>query len=631
MQLFQLSAVSANGDKILYVAIGQLPGSPSSEPLPSSNFAAREASGWVDSTTLAPHPELSWAKESGAVAMTPDLASSIWLNALQSEEQPVNELGLYRTAPNGEYSMLAEYEVEGRFVGASVDLQHAVFTAEKHLLPADADRIEGRSIYEVAGSTLRLVDVDDDGSLLSGCGSLAGEANSISSDGRRIFFTTTPCNGPSQVYMRSDGTHTTDISAPQCVLAGCDTTQGAFFAGATAGGSSAFVITGQRLTDGDTDSSDDLYRYDAASGMLTLVSQGSAGAEVVPAREEVHVSEDGSRVYFRGAEAGEVGLENLYMADAGEQHLVSPRAGSHVEISTNGRYALFSTQAPLVEGDTDEYEDIYRYDAERGTATQISAGPAGSNGPFDNSVIPSPATREALTSHPFRAMSEDGSIVFFDSLERLVPEDRNDVRDVYEWSNGRLGLISSGAGELGSTYVTSTPDGRTALFETADTLLPRDRDGGDVDYYAARIGGGFAEPQSAASCGDSCGPTPPGRLARPAPASARAPGKAIRLEQIDAVIRRRIAASGWIALLAEVPRAGRLLVKARAWVGGREQSVASTSARADEAGPVRFRMRLSKAARRSLAGGRDLRVEMVLHLVPSGLVRRVVLQLRAQS
>jgi hypothetical protein len=41
-------------------------------------------------------------------------------------------------------------------------------------------------------------------------------------------------------------------------------------------------------------------------------------------------------------------------------------------------------------------------------------------------------------------MSDDGSYVFFDTDDALVPQDTNGTQDVYEWEDGHVYLISGG-------------------------------------------------------------------------------------------------------------------------------------------------------------------------------------------
>ena len=646
--LYNVRALSADGDHLSYMTLGPLPGAPAGAPVPSVNMARRGGSGWSDQPVGAPYPLLGAPSQyysgrfyPGPLALSPDLETSIWTNYLPlGPGESEHEVGLFRREPDSAFTLLAEVGESGRFIGASEDMRRVFFTSEQHPLAGDATRTEGQSIYEIDGTALHLVDIDDEGALLSDCGSrLLTDRNgaaidgAISTDGERIFFSTRPgCSGPAQVYLRQSGASTTEISASQCDLPDCGPEADTSFVGATPSGSSAFLVTTQRLTDEDTNSYADLYRYDAASGKLSLISSPPGGVGLAVGSQPVQVSTDGSRVYFyaspqSGPEAGSG--EHLYLADPSGLHVVGP-AGSEVQVSADGRYALLATYAALTSNDTDGRADLYRYDAESGTLTPVSVeGPAGGNGPFD--VLTRPEYyAETASSQPYRSMSEDGSRIFFSTTERLVPQDHNEATDVYEWANGSLGLISSGEGDRPSVYLGATPDGRSVLFRTTDTLLPSDRDGGEMDFYEARIGGGFPEAAAVEGCGGPCPATPQAKVDRAVPASAKAEPGTIELRQLGPAQRRQIVASGWITLLAEVPKAGRLSAEARAEVGHHAETVAATDINVSKAGPLQLRMRLSQAARDRLAAGKNLRVHLSLRLYGLPSTRTVSFGLRGK-
>jgi hypothetical protein len=110
-----------------------------------------------------------------------------------------------------------------------------------------------------------------------------------------------------------------------------------------------------------------------------------------------------------------------------------------------------------------------------------------------------------------RALLDNGQ-AFFDSRDRLVPEDTNDKVDVYRWGDGQLDLVSSGKGSGDAKFTDVTPDGRSAFFFTGERLVGQDVDS-TYDVYVARIGGGLSAqnpPQPDAPCfGEGClGPTP---------------------------------------------------------------------------------------------------------------------------
>ncbi len=166
----------------------------------------------------------------------------------------------------------------------------------------------------------------------------------------------------------------------------------------TAGPDGRFLVfaTYAQLAAGDTDSAQDVYRYDAVTGALQRVSTGEDGfdangnndrfeasippghwgGEGVRSQYEMDnraVSEDGSRIVFESAEplspAAVNGLVNVYEwyeapgSSEGGVSLVS--SGSDLEpdedavISPTGRDVFFVTSQGLATQDTDGSADIY--------------------------------------------------------------------------------------------------------------------------------------------------------------------------------------------------------------------------------------------------------------------------------
>jgi len=119
-------------------------------------------------------------------------------------------------------------------------------------------------------------------------------------------------------------------------------------------------------------------------------------------------------------------------------------------------------------------------------------------------------------------MTADGSEIFFQSPDPLVPQDLNSdtppaglfgflgTADVYEWENGNVSLISDGRSP-GSFLGSTTPSGNDVTFGTSGQLVPQDLDGFS-DIYDARVNGGIPVPESPTPCqGDGCKspPSPP--------------------------------------------------------------------------------------------------------------------------
>jgi hypothetical protein len=93
-------------------------------------------------------------------------------------------------------------------------------------------------------------------------------------------------------------------------------------------------------------------------------------------------------------------------------------------------------------------------------------------------------------------MSDDGSYVFFDTADALVPQDSNGTLDVYEWEvqgtggcespQGYVHLISSGEDPAPSFFLGVSVDGSNVFFGTHARLVPQDTDT-NGDLYDARI------------------------------------------------------------------------------------------------------------------------------------------------
>jgi hypothetical protein len=618
-----LEATSPGGDRVAYTASGAFTSS-AFGTLDTYNIAERQAGGWVTTKPLeypVPFYAVSFARsDEGVVRFSSDLTSSIWVNNLTPAEGPgaTEERGLFASKPDGTYALLANMGGAPFFNGAGVagvseDVKRVVFAGGGHLLPADAARTAGTSIYEANDGALSLLDVADGGALISDCGSVPA---AVRDDARRVFFRANPACGPSaRVYLRA-AEHTTEISTSQCTSS-CGPEADVALAAATASGSQAFLTTAERLTDEDGDSESDIYRYDVATGKLTLLYQRSPGSTATVA--VVRPSADGSRVYLltEGQLQPGQGSEesNLYLIDAGGLRFVAPVArngsisaldGSNFVVSDDGRYALFPSPAQLAGGDADESVDLYRYDAADHTSVRISAGVDGrGNG----------AASADLT--PVRPASDIGQRVFFSTAEQLLPQDRNAVADLYEWTPGNLALVSAGTPGYSATYAGGTSDGRTVFFLTGATLLPRDRDGGEGDLYAARVGGGFAEPTEGGPC-DGCEALAAGRPREAR--SGRAGGSAavgVELARIRTAARRQLARDGWTTLVAEVPGAGRLSARGQSRRGARRLTVAAGSVDAREAGPIRLRLSLTPSARALLEDGQKLRVRLILRFAGS--------------
>ncbi len=444
--------------------------------------------------------------------------------------------------------------------------------------------------------------VNEGAELVGECGTLLGGEgsayNAVSASGTTVFFTALPFGDEGcrpaearlaptveEIYARVDSEHTVAISEPAAAdCEACNTTKnlaGASFAGASEDGSKAFFTTTQELLPGAK--GENLYEYDFAAaaaspehpdGRITLASAGASPAGVIGV---ARISEDGSHVYYvaSGALTGAnaeghspaAGHDNLYCYDtltgrtqfigtllAGDAQVWSRVDRSRpIETTPDGDFLVFASAADLTPSDTSSVAQVFEYDAEDERLQRVSIGQDGydANGnTSEEADAASIGTEAALPTFvasitttkrsAARALSTDGSRVFFESADALTPQTVAGLpSNVYEWEREGAGscpagqregcvyLISDGrddsttAGGASVRFVATDESGEDVLFDTADQLLPgRDTDT-QADVYDARVGGGFEEPRTTVECAGSGCQQPLG-LSSPAPTIATA-------------------------------------------------------------------------------------------------------------
>jgi hypothetical protein len=371
------------------------------------------------------------------------------------------------------------------------------------------------------------------------------------------------------------------------------------FAGASLDGSRLFFTSTQQLTD---DASEDGTSTDTALGEgctattsangcnlyeaslarnrehhvvlggLRAVSAGGSGSGGPRVQGVVAISNDGSRVFFvardvlspaandQGAVARD-GAENLYVSERDATHpggvvrFIATLAEterdevqwksqlSSANLTPDGRFLLFTSQAPLTRDDTRTVggaAQVFRYDAASGSLVRISVGEAsfndnGNTGSGDAQIALAALAREFAGSqgHSAPSMSADGSRVFFMSPIGLTRSALDDVpigknsrgeveyaQNVYEYHDGHVSLISDGrdtsvlpqpsctlsGGTISAVcLIGADPSGKDVFFTTADQLVRADTDT-QLDFYDARIcASGDPCVQATASAPPPCG------------------------------------------------------------------------------------------------------------------------------
>jgi Tol biopolymer transport system component len=434
-------------------------------------------------------------------AFSPDLARGVLMGTpnlpLPGTDAPAGYANYYLRDTGGGYTaLLGQADVAGlrlspsdfslAFVGASPDLEHAVLSTCAALTP-DAVEVPAGSgcdatmpnLYESSPGGLRLVNLLPGHSTGTPPAHLAAPTGAVSADGSRVYWT-----DGTDLYLREGG-RTVPVDA---AVGG-----GGSFQLATPDGGVAFFTKGG-----------DLYRFDAASEAVTDLTPGGGVTGVLGA------SADGSYVYFATA-AG------IFLAHGGAIVSVAPAPdainfppssgtarvtadGTHLLFVSSTKVTLYDSTDPITEEPRNE---VYLYDANRGTTTCVSCNPFGEP-PAGSATVPG-----ATGFYKPRSLSADGTRVFFDTPDPLATgQDSDEGVDVYEWEEG-VGprLISSG--DSGSaTFADASANGADAFFLTGVSLVKSDP--GSVDLYDAREGGGFPESPNPIPCEeDACQPLPP--------------------------------------------------------------------------------------------------------------------------
>lgn len=521
--------------------------------------------------------------------------------------------------------------------GTSAGMKHVVFDVGQGVLSPDS--VAGApNAYEFVDGRLRLVGVLPDGTVNpTGARTkvTAHDAHVVSDDGRRVYFTVDPY-GDAPLYLREDGTRTIPISASR-VPGDVGTMYPATFGGATADGDVAYFSTMNELTpESSTHSTGTIYRYQRSTDTLTDLLPGAGGSNGAGVMATMQVSADGHYVWFAAtgdlAPGATEGDTNLYVwhdgtvrfeAKLGPLDSYGPPTWN---MSPDGHLLAFSTDGPAPGYDNASAACPM---SAAGACAQVQLADASTPGPARCISCPADGvtargdariadTTSTLGNYWPRSVLDDGR-VFFNSPERLVPEDTNGKLDVYLWSGDRASLISTGRSEDDSTFGDASADGRDVFFRTTEKLVARDTDR-NIDVYDARVGGGIAAQDAVTDTrpcvGDACRPRPsdPPPAAQPSSAAFTGPGNApvpasataarFTVKALTRAQRRSLARTGKLKLSVKVTHPGRVSVTARATVRGHVATVARGKATATRARTVTVALTLSRATRKALAARR---------------------------
>lgn len=154
-----------------------------------------------------------------------------------------------------------------------------------------------------------------------------------------------------------------------------------------------------------------------------------------------------------------------------------------------------------------------------------------------------PLADGSVTGYLPRNLATDGSRVFFDTDEAIVPKDSNGVADVYEWREGSFALISRGNGGQRSVFLDASVDGKDLFFTAGQRLVPSDMDNAR-DLYDACVGGTSEVIPRAPCVGDECQGNPSSPPSFSTPGSATLGVRAMRRRELFAAPSARSGETG---------------------------------------------------------------------------------------
>jgi hypothetical protein len=629
-----------DGDAVAFESFASL-GNPSHALFSSAYVARRESDGWkttsMQATVADPNPLLTDSMITAGFSA--DLTTAFmagWNPFEPGDENMGKDISRVRDGVSEWVTPALSLPDDNLFVdsdvvGTSADGRHFVTTSTKQIL---ADVPGGTpQIYLHGPDGVELASYLPDGSVATGARlgngrGIQGDDRAISADGRTLFFTTTP--GVAQLYVRKDGV-TKLISAD---VNGNPGTAASVYRAATEDGSRVLFSSTSQLTAG-APVGGGLYRYDVETDELRLMVAGTITG-VMQTSDDLSVAYVVSSAQLDPGQ-GSPNMPKLFRVTDDGAHYISAIAGQDSYgwmrgqganiggVTPDGSRLVFQTRTPLAGANIASPKvGVYRYDAPTDTLKCISCPPDGS-AVVAGATLTSGSTGTSLdgADNASRAITADGRLAVFQSPDPLLPEDENDLTDVYGYDDDGLHLISGGQPDGESQVLDVTPDGGNVFFISTAKLAAEDTDQGYRDVYTARIGGGFPPVETPCTAGSCERPDAPPTVFTPVigstgvfgePADPAAPKVGFRVSSLSAASRRSWARTGKTRLRVRLTGGG-AKVTATTKLSGRKVSTARASR--ESAGTATLTLKLSKAARARLE--RNGRLKLTVTVAVSGV------------
>lgn len=200
-----------------------------------------------------------------------------------------------------------------------------------------------------------------------------------------------------------------------------------------------FSSNAPNLVDDDSNAATDVFVHDRTTGATTRVSVDSMAVEGNDTSDSATISADGRFVAFRSRasnlvegdtnERSDVFLHNLKTSKTKRVSLGPAGAEANGDsfgpvLSANGHFvAFFSNASNLVEGDTNDAEDVFVHDRKKGRTRRVSVGAQGVEGDGDSQ-----------TPH----LAANGKFVVFESMATNLVGASTNPEHVHVYVRGSL-------------------------------------------------------------------------------------------------------------------------------------------------------------------------------------------------
>jgi Fibronectin type III domain len=392
-----------------------------------------------------------------------------------------------------------EQSLGEHYAGGSADFSHVLFEANDVLASGAVD--PGASydnLYDSVDGQPRTVNVLPDGAAAPNASFGAPPtrifleldfSHVISTDGSRIFWTDL---NTGSLYVREDDARTTLIAEEATYLT------------ASADGSRVLYKKGG-----------DLYEDDLGSGMTRDLAPGGEVLGLAGGSEDLeYIYVVAQASLTAGSTAGQ---SNLYLLHAGHTQFIATLGSEEEEkegfqeytwqsnigrrtaqATPSGHGLVFTSMRSLTRYDNVNphtgrpVKEVYVYNADNGGLSCASCDPSGV-APSGPGILPF----SGFATYQLRSISEDGSRVFFESVQPLVPQAQNGRMNVYEWeregsgscgyAEGCIYLLSSGTSPYPSYFVDASANGNDVFLVTRSEFVAADQNEYN-DVYDARVG-----------------------------------------------------------------------------------------------------------------------------------------------